>query len=319
VQVTFPPTACATAGNRAILLLVMVLITLVAPAAQAQSPLPVDQQLDRFRRAAASGLGVPSLTSLALTGREDLLVLEEVPFFTAYATTALGYSNNVLNSNDDKQSDWNVSVATGLLFRATIAERYDVFAQLGYIASRYERVDTLSFDGFQGRVGVSVADVLAGARVTLSYSPSFAYEVGLDGSRLRQHGIVLDVSRPIELQPTVFLTPALTVMWAPSDPDDYTSTSVRGSLLGQWQIGPSVVLYAQIDGTYRSYDDFFPAQFTEDREDTTLAVTGGVLWQPSDLISLNANVSYASSDSTIDRFDYQAVGVTPTVSLQVKF
>lgn len=311
--------AHTSARNRVIALVAAIMALFVATAALAQSPPPIDQQLDRFRRAAASGLGVPSLTSLALTGREDLLVLEEVPFFTAYATTALVYSNNVLLTNDDKRSDWNTSFGAGLLFRTTIAERYDIFAQLGYIASRYRKVGSLNFDGFQGRAGVSIADVFAGARVTVSYSPSFAYEVGLDGSRLRQHSFVLDVSRAFELQPSVYVTPSLSLVWSPSIPDDYTSTSIRGSLLGQWQVTSTVVLFAQVDGTYRAYSDFFPAQFSEDRRDTTFAAAGGLMWQPTEAVTLNASVSYATSNSTINRFDYQAVGVTPSVALQVKF
>lgn len=284
--------------------------------AAAQSP--IDQQLNQTRTN-IEGLPDAPLAQRILIGREDLVVLRPRQFFVLYANPSYNFTDNANFSNTGRVRDGIASFQAGLRFSTQIAETVDIFAQAGYIGSRYRKSAGLDFDGIQGRFGFSLPNLPGGVRLTASYEPSALYNEGFGARKLIQHALNLSLSRDFEIAPQLTLTPSVGVSYLPSLPSDYTSTVLRAGLSAIYLLRPSLALIASTEVSYRTYNNYFPATYTRSRRDTVFAVNGGILWAPSPYASLLLSASYSNGRSTLDPFTYHATGVTPVAQLSIKF
>lgn len=283
---------------------------------QAQSP--IDQQLNQTR-SGLDGLPEAPLAERILIGREDLVVLRPRQFFVLYANPSYTFTDNANFSKTNRVRDGIASMQAGIRFATQIAETVDVFAQAGYIGSRYRKSTALNFDGFQGKVGFSLPKLPGGLRLTASYEPSAIYAEGFGARKLVQHALHLSLARDFEIAPKLTLTPSLGLSYLPSQPSDYTSAVVRAGLTAVYLFQHNFALIASADLSYRSYNKYFPAVYAKNRRDTVFALNGGILWAPSQYVSLLVSTSYSNGRSTLDPFTYHATGITPTAQLSVRF
>jgi hypothetical protein len=293
--------------------------TLLAGPGVAVAQTNIDRQLDQATRPGIDSLPQAPLSERILIGREDLVVLKQRPFFTLYAGTSYNFTDNANFSRSNRQRDAIFSTSAGLRFATQIAETVDVFAQIGYFGSRYQKTNALNYDGGQGKIGFSLPKLPGGLRLTASYEPSVIYDMGFGKRKLLQNALNLSLSRDFEVLPKLTLTPLIGVGYLPSDPSDYTGYVVRGGVSAIYFLRPTLALLASIDVSHRTYTNYFPAVYTTARRDTVLAASTGILWAPLEQVSLIASVNYNRGDSTLSPFSYRATGLTPTAQLSMRF
>lgn len=283
----------------------------------AQAP-PVDQQLQSLDAAAPGQVPLP-LAQRILTGREDLLVLKRHRFFTAYAAPTYTWTSNANFSDENKVSDRIAAFSAGLIAATQIAERYDVYAQVGYIGSRYGKSRELEFNGWQAKLGVAVTEALTGIRVNAAYEPTSLYSDDTGDRLLTQHAMNLTASRDHDLGRGFILTPLASLSFTPSSPNDYSAFAARAGLYATYFVRPDVALVWSADLTRKVYRDYFQDVYDRERKDTVFSLSGGLHWTINDRANAAFVATYSKGNSTLDPFDYHATGFSPTARLGMRF
>lgn len=252
----------------------------------------------------------------SLTGREDLVILRQRQFFTLSAGLGLRWTNNAFNAAVDPQWDLITDRQVSLRYENVIAERYTIFAQAAYIGTRYVSFEELGVDAVIGSVGASTA--FLGGDISASYDPASIFATGFGTQMVTQHDLSVRFTRAFGLPFGAFAIAGISGHYTPADPADYTSWTARAKLTAVRPFG-SFAAIVGIEGSFRSYDDFFPDLFTSRREDTSLLLLGKLRWSPSENVSVSAAVSYTQRWSSIPDFTISVADFSPSMELAIRF
>ncbi len=305
-----------TVRGRIGLLLLAGCAALATPlSAAAQTPdRTIDTRLERTLPGPAEPL---TMEEAILTGREDIVLLEERKFFTAFLATAATMTTNPTLANGSTDLDMVYSYNVGIRAATVIAETYRLSAELSTFGAEYEENDALEYAGFGASLGVdrSIGPYTVGFR----YAPQIVFDSDYEDRAVTLHRMDAFAARVVDLGAPAIAIPQLTLSAIPADPNDYArvaaevSVPVYYSPAPDWLVSVGAHLYAT------HYFDFFERFTGEERTDIGGGVTFRAVWTPEEWISLSLNIGFAAQHSTVRELSYEAVNVTPTLVLSVRF
>lgn len=289
------------------------LAALCAGAALAQDT--VDQRLQDFR---ASGITEIPADEALLTGKDDLVLLQERKFFSVNANLRSTFTNNAYLSNQVRKSDLVTDGSLTGRFATRIDQTYDVYAEAGVLASRYANQHGLGYNGITAGIGGEAP--VGKLRVGMQYGYTTAFEKGGFSDQLvGLHDIVGYANYPISLGNDTALVPQLALDRTLGNPSDYDAWTVRGSVSVVHRLKANLIGVAGVDLAYKDYDDYFESVIGESREDKTAGVSASLRWTPLDAVQLAAGVQATYNNSSVRANDYTMLSVTPSVQLKVSF
>ncbi len=280
-----------------------------------------DQQSTIEQRVESLSQQLPSVfirpDEKALTGREDLILLIKRKLFEGYLSPSYQFTNNVFLSNNSRNNDSIFTLNGGVRFSTLVANKVNLFADLSVMLARYNDQNQLDYNAIQGVLGVSYA--YGSWSTSLSYSPSFVYNRDLDNRLVNLHRISATVSRGFTIKENVIVSPYIVGQVTPSDPNDfgfYQADIGMQAIIGlrpdlRFSVGPRFYT--------KRYFDFFEDQTGKERRDSGAGFSAQLNWTPLEKISLSANMSFTSNNSTLTNNTYDAFTISPVVRLSVQF
>ena len=276
----------------------------------------IDQRLEDVR---VSGISEVPPDETMLTGRDDLMLLQERKLFTLSASADTVFTNNAYLSNQLRRSDTIFDAQVNGRLATTIAQKYDVYAQAGILTSQYTHHQELGYNGISASLG-GEAPVWGKLRAGVQYGYTMAFDKdGFSEQLVTLNDFVAYANYPISLGANNALIPQVALDRTVAAPSDYDAWAVRGSLNLVHRFNPTVVGVLGGELGYKSYDSYFEYATGKSRDDTTLGLNASVRWAPIDAVQLSANVGMMYDDSTVKSNDYSAVSFTPNLLLKVSF
>lgn len=292
--------------------------SLLASAASAQvAPPPGGNLDDRVRQQVRPTTEVERTESM-LTGDTDIVLLRKTPLFTLHGgLTALPTSNAYLSVSAPK-SDVFFQADVGLRVGTRIADKVDVFADVGAISLRYAENRALDYSALTGAVGVSAR--FKPFTVSLTYQPSIVYNRDFSVRQLTQHRFRAEVALPFEVR-GFQITPAVSVERALSSPADYRNWAYAGEVSVAHGLSRKVPLFAYASAGYerRDYDNYFFDFLGVERKDRLIRASVGLVWRPRAWADIRVTYSFAHNRSTSDVNGYTAHSGSLGISAQWRF
>lgn len=280
-----------------------------------------DQQSTIEQRVESLSQQLPSIfirpDEKVLTGREDLVLLIKRKLFEAYISPSYQFTNNVFLSNNNRDSDDIFTLNGGLRFSTLVANKVNLFADFSVTGARYSDQSQLNYNAIQGALGVGY--MYGVWSTSLSYSPSFVYADDFGDHLVSLHRISASVSRSFMVKDNIVVSPYIVAQVTPSDPNEfgfYQANAGVQAVVGlrpdlKFSVGPRIYT--------KRYFDFFESQTGEERRDSGAGFSAQLNWTPHKNVSVSADMSFTSNNSTLDNNTYDAFTVSPVVRLSVRF
>lgn len=291
-----------------------IVAALTAPAYAAQDT--IDQRLENFRM---TGIADVPPEEYLLTGRDDLMLLQERKFFTLSATGRTTFTNNAYLSDQVRKSDTVVDGKVSGKVATKIAQTYDVYAELGAIGSRYMHQQALGYNGITANVG-GEAPINDKWRVGVQYGYTMAFlKGGFSEQLVTINDFVAYTNYTLQINPNTLLVPQLSLDRTIAAPSDYNALALDASVSLLHRFRPTVIGVVAVETGYKDYNNYFESITHIDRKDRTYGVNASVRWTPLDAVQLSASFAATHNDSTLLSSDYNAVSISPMVEMKVNF
>lgn len=288
-----------------------------APLAAQTTP-PAGNVADRFRQQTAP-LSERERTEAILTGDTDLVLLRRTPLFSLNGTVSASPTSNAFLSPDQERSDIILQAQAGLRIGTRIAERVDVFAEVGAVGVRYARFGALGYSAAIGAVGASTR--LGGFDLALVYQPSIIFTKDFGARQLTQHQFTASIARPFAVGRAV-LTPVVVGQRVESSPSDYRNWAASAdlNLSLPFRIRRMPAAFVASGGfEYRDYDGYFPDLLGVDRRDKLLRASAGLVAQLAPAAALRAAYTFQRNRSSSDVNGYVVHSGTLALTLGLRF
>lgn len=246
-----------------------------------------------------------------------LLLLRERDFFTFAVNGGANYTSNAFLRDKGRDDDFMFNLDASLRAATVIAERFEIFAEVGGFGLRYADNDELNINGVRGRFGA--ATKLDGFDVGFTYSPTIAWDDDFDDHLVTLHPLALSVSRQIAVDEEVVLIPAVSGGFTFADPSDFAAASATASVTAAWLPSHEVSVFLTPSVSYRHYTDYFESITDETRKDWNFGVLAGVNYIPFPNALLQVAMGGTLNDSSIDPLDYEVFNVGPSVRFSMRF
>lgn len=252
-----------------------------------------------------------------LTGTEDIVLLREAKLFSLRVESSYAYTNNAFLSDNRKENDDIFSLSAFLRVATRIDQRYDVYAEIGVMGSRYASNDELDFDAFTGKLGFEAP--VAGWLVGPSYSATQIHEKKFGNRLIKLHDISLSARRAFTLGKNTAVVPRLTASRVYASPDDFSNNSAKLRVLLLHRFSESLSFFLGPEASARYYDDFFEELTGQSRHDFGLSGLAMLVWSPADWFMLSGRVDNTKNWSTVDNNVYTGWTASPSVRLTLRF
>ncbi|MEL6317131.1 MAG: hypothetical protein AAFR16_05775, partial [Pseudomonadota bacterium] len=271
----------------------------------------------RLDETLATPLAPLPLEETILTGREDVVLLSERKFFTAFLRTGFAFTSNPTQSNDDEGVDGIGTYNAGLRAATRIADTYDVYAEVSTFGARYVENDELDYSGVGAALGVS-RDV-GSYQIGGVYRPQIVFDEDFSDRFVTLHRVAGYASRQVDLAEDVIIAPTVTVSAIPADPSDFTRFEFEASAPMAYRAAPDWTLTARPTAFLRHYPDFFESVTGEDRVDVGGGASFSAQWSPETWVVVTALAAFEATHSSVQALSHASFSASPQVLLTLKF
>lgn len=304
-------------GNTWTVALVMVLTAVLLPAgALSQTE---DAAIERRIIEAPTDDTATLMEDRFVTGKGDLLLLEEPDLWTVRSDSTLNVTDNAFLSDDRKEDDVYFTELAWVRFNTVIAQKYLVFADAGVTVTRYNDNSELDNDTIFVRGGVrrSIADMFL---VQGILSGDFVRDRGFDETVFNRGKGAVSVRAPLAMTDRFMVVPQLAGRAAFADPSDFSFYDLSAGVNAVFALTPKLRLRSGVEGRRRWYPDYFESQTGEERRDWLVAANIiGVEWEAHQNVTLKADYNLRYQDSTVGFLDFTEHSGAFTLTLEAKF
>lgn len=295
---------------------ILVLIAVLAPPAAAQdverapgAQRSIDRRVDESR--------IAPRAFAALAGDDALIVLRRRQIFTLQAYSSYRFTDNAFLSDALRDHDRVFEQSVTGFAASRIANRFDVFANAGVFMGRYARNSPLDYDGFYGEIGATLP--VAAAWLKLSYAPTLVFDRGFDKQSLALHAFTAELRQSLLVAGRLGVYPYASISRTFADPDDFRQSTVRVGADVSLALPANFAAFANLQGGYVRYDDFFETATRETRRDHTLGFAIGLSWSLKPWATLYATADMERQWSAVSANAYREWSATPSLSLFARF
>jgi hypothetical protein len=293
-----------------------VVLALTASVAYAAPQDVIDQRLEHIR---VDGLREVTPEEASLTGRDDLVLMQERKFFSVAADAGSAYTSNAYLSDQYKKSDVIFNGRFSGHFATRIDQKYDVFAEAGIVASRYKNQNTLGYNALTGAVGAETV-IYGHLRAGVQYGLTSAFSKdGFSNRTVLLHDFVAQTNYPLALDQDTGLIPQLAINRTLALPSDYQAWTFRGSVNLVHRFHPTVLGVAGVEASYKAYDNYFERITAHERHDTMVGLNAEMRWTPLSNVQLAAGMNLNHNESSLAANDYNALNIAPKLGLKLNF
>ncbi|MCG8355842.1 MAG: hypothetical protein MI920_09745 [Kiloniellales bacterium] len=287
---------------------------LAPPAAAQTADLTIDERLERTLPGPIEPL---SPDEAILTGREDIVLLEEREFFTVFAAALASVTSNPSLSNTSSGFDTFFSYNTGARVSTEIAETYRVSAELSTFGAQYADNEALEYAGFGA--GLAVDRSFGPYTVGTRYGPQVVYDDEFEKHSVTLHRVDLFANRQVALGVNALAAPQVALSAIPADPSDFARVSAELAVPVYYSPAPDWLISGRPQVYVRHYFDFFEQATGETRNDVGGGFALGTAWTPTPWATLSTTMSVGVNRSTLDNLDHEVFTATPSLLLRVTF
>ena len=308
-------------------------LVMVAGTASAQPSGSTGQLDERVRSAlgvAGAGIG-PS--GPAVSGYEDVILLEPTKIFTVHMNLAFQQTDNAFLTAADPKPDNYLVGDLGFRAATTIADHWNIWADASLIGTLYGRHDALDYAAVAGELGASRDFQTRAGRLTLgaAYNPDVVFSVDFKTRQLIQHRLSGSVQLFTPLTafgaalPSAFANNAaiinrLTIEKVFADPADYDNWGASWDFALICAPAPRLQVSVSTSLYLRRYGAYFPGLVGVDkRNDEGVRVGGSIAYAPSPNASFSFNLTWQSQRSTSDVNAFHTLGYGPSVDARIQF
>ena len=286
----------------------------LAPPAAAQADLTIDERLERTLPGPAGPL--PPDEAI-LTGREDIVLLEERMFFTAFLSASETVTSNPSLTSSGSDVDAFFSYNAGLRAATVIDETYRVSAELSMYGAQYAENEALDYAGFGAALAAdrSFGPYTAGAR----YGPQVVFDDEFERHSVTLHRIDVFANRQVALAANALVAPQVTLTAIPADPADYARIAAELAVPVYYSPAPDWLITGRPRVYAGHYFDFFERTTGDTRNDYGGGLALSAAWTPTPWLTLSAALSVGVNRSTLGNLNHEVVTATPSLLLRVRF
>ena len=287
----------------------------LVPPAVAQTPdLTIDERLERTLPGPTEPL---SPDEAILTGREDIVLLEEREFFTLFVSALASVTSNPSLSNVSPDFDTLFSYNTGARVSTEIAETYRVSAELSTFGAQYAENEALEYAGFGAALAVdrSFGPYTVGTR----YGPQVVYDDKFEKHSVTLHRVDFFATRQVPLGFNALAAPQIALSAIPAEPADFARVSAELTVPVYYSPAADWLITGRPQVYVRHYFDFFEQATGETRNDVGGGFALSAAWTPTPWAILSTAVSVGVNRSTLENLDHEVFTATPSLLLRVTF
>lgn len=252
------------------------------------------------------------------TGKGDILLLRRTKLISFMAGASRTSTDNAFLSPEDKSRDNQSTFNMGLRLGTTIAEKFDVFADISAVQSKYVKNKDLDFSAISSNIGVNTA--WRNVEIGLKVSQNSVFDEKFDERQLKQTQYSIELSRPIVWRNISFI-PTIMASKTIANPSDYDMKSYGIELTASTRLSKTLPLTAYLTIGYneRDYDSYFYDILGVYRYDRLSSANVGIQYQLSKSLLLGFHFGYQNNNSTSDVNGFNATSGTLGLSIQSKF
>ncbi len=290
-------------------------LLLYATGANAQN---VPNNIDNRFNAQSLLLNEADTQNALLTGNSDVLLMRRTKLLTFFAQLGSNDTDNAALSPTDPTYDKIGNGLLGVRVSTTIANKFNVFADLSASGVRYSTNADLDYSALSGAIGVSLKH--KGLDFTLSHQPSIVFDRGFDKRQLKQYRTSMTIGYPMVIK-GFYIYPSAHIVRATANPSDYNHADYGGEIGIMKKISAKLPLYIGVNYALsrKSYDSYFADFLGTDRNDRNKSADISLRYDINERMSINISYEETKNYSTSDVNEFKVANQGFTLSFNTRF